>query len=487
MVFILFLISQAFAQPLCSTNFNISPASWISQIEEINQCRPLTNAGDARVFDVTRGEQIRAVHRDEGISGGNVQIVQHRVPNDHKGTLKYLGNQTYEMAFQLNLTADPTATVTADVMMNRIRNCLDAARPGLRGPNGEQLNLIALTPVQANAMGDLKPPPINITVTAPRVRGNANVYSSDFRCDPIVHELLHYAGLCDEYRDNGDDENASSCRALGPGDSIMSEGMDVAFDASVGELGRCDLPADSQHLGLLRSANPVLRELVMRKKHFQIGNYEATGVGLPVNTPEPKAVFCSESGPIEATLPSNVEEPFNRLITNTANSLVIESYLTPRLLANGSPEATHKTVLTCNCPADNVACAEFLNLIRPEALAITSPARKVYTCPDFQTRQAPTNFTMPTGQVVLEGTTVHYRNRPTGRSMLHPAHFARIINGPCHIASTPDVVKRYNECARFSVNSSMEGIGGENPCSTRPAYCNQPDTWLGASPTATSP
>lgn len=487
MLIFLFLISHAFAQPLCSTNFSISPTAWISEIEEINRCNPLTNAGDARVFNVSRGDQIRAVHRQEGVSHGNVQIAQHRVPTDHKGTLKYLGNQVYEMAFQLNFTADSSATVTPEVMMNRVRNCLDAARPGLRGPNGEQLNLIALTPTQANAMGDLKPPAINITITEPRVRGRAEVYSSDFRCDTILHELLHFAGLCDEYRDTGEDENASSCRALGPGDSLMSDGMDVAFDDSVGELGRCDLPSSSPHLPLLRSANPVLRELVMRKKSFQIGNFNTGSVGLPAGSPEPKATFCVESEAVIAELPTSADAQFNRLITNTASSIAVESYLTPRLLPNGTPEAVHKTVLRCNCPAGNAACTQFLALMRPEAVAITSPSRKVYTCPDFDTRQAPTNFTMPTGQFQLQGTTVHYRNRPNGRSMLHPAHFARIINGPCHIASTPDAVKRYNECARFSVRSSMEGIEGDNPCSTRPAYCNQPDTWLGATPTATSP
>jgi|GEM_PF-5897229 len=481
-----FLIALTQAQPLCSTNFNISPATWISQIEEINRCRPLTNPGDARVFDVSRGQQVRAAHRQENVPHNQVQISQHRLPTDHKGTLKYLGNQTYEMVFQLNMTADSSATVTPAVMMDRVRNCLDAARPGLRGPNGEQLNLIAVTPAQANAMGDLKPPAINISVTQPRVRGRAEIYASDFRCDTILHELLHFAGLCDEYRDNGEDTNASQCRALGPGDSLMGDGMDVAFDDSVGELGRCDLPTASPHLGLLRSSNPVLRELVMRKKHFHIGNFNSPSVGLPATAPEPRETFCTVDDPVLASLPASADQPFNRLLANTTNSIVIESYLNPTLQADGSPDGIYKSVLRCNCPAGNAVCGQFLNLLRPEAVAITAPARKVYTCPDHETRQAPTNFTLPTGQFLLQGSTIHYRNRPMGRSMLHPAHFARIINGPCHIASTPEVVKRYNECARFSVKSSMEGIEGDNPCSTRPAYCNQPDTWLGASPTATS-
>lgn len=492
-----FFVALAHAQPVCSTNFNISPATWISQIEEINRCNPLQNPGDARVFNASRGEQVRSVHRQENVRHSQVQITQHRLPNDHKGTLKYLGSQTYEMVFQLNFTAGSSATVTPAVMMDRVRHCLDIANPGLRGPNGEQLNLIAVTPSQANAMGDLKPPRINIDIVEPGVRGAAERYSSDFSCGTILHELLHFAGLCDEYQEAGGDTNASQCRALGRGDSIMDEGMNVVFDDSVGEVGRCDFPRDSWHLPHLRSPDPIVRELALRKKSYQIGNFVTSSVGLPpryapaVAPASPRAldlkdIYCTVTDATLATLPTSVDAPFNTLLTNTADTIEVESFLTPNLGPAGTPLAVHKNVLRCQCPPGDSACRRFLDLMRPEAVAITNPARKVYACPP-EARVAPTDFTVPRGRFNVSGTTVHYRNQPAGRSMLHPAHFARIINGPCHIASTPDVVKRYNECARFSVRSSMEGIEADNPCSTRPAYCNQPDTWLGASPTSTSP
>jgi hypothetical protein len=489
MLIFFLLISQAFAivPPVCSSNYDFNVTSWISEIERINRCNPLRAPGDVRVFNVTRGDKIRQAMSQEQVSTSDIDIADHNLPADHKGTLKYLGDQRYEMVFQLDFSAEPSATVTADAMMNRVRSCLDAARPGLRGPNGEQLSLIAVTPQQASEMGAISPPAIPITVTKPRGRGNAQLYASDFNCDTILHELLHFAGLCDEYREGGSDKNASQCRALGPGDSIMGQGMDIGFDDSVGEIGRCDLKPNAQELDYLRHPDPVVREIVMRKKHYKIGNFPNGDLGMAEEDPSPKKAFCQEINVGFAPLPNNPDAAFSTLVTNEPNAIVVESFLNPSLAPGSNIRNASRTQLSCRCEPTNTTCLEFLNYLRPEAVAISSPQRKVYACPDFNTRQAPTDFAQPAGQFRLEGTTVHYRNRPMGRSLLHPAHFARVINGPCHIASTPDAVKKYNECARFSVKSSMDGIAGPNPCSTRPAYCDQPDTWLGALPTLTSP
>lgn len=489
MIILLLLVSHAMAlvPSMCTSNYDIDVTSWISEIERINRCNPLREPGDVRVFNVTRGDKIREAMGQEQVSSSQLDMADHNLPADHKGTLKYLGNQRYEMMFQLDFTADPSATVTSDAMMNRVRSCLDAARPGLRGPNGEQLSLIAVTPEQANQMGSIRPPRIPITVTQPRVRGNAQLYASDFNCDTVLHELLHFAGLCDEYREGGGDQNASQCRALGPGDSLMGQGMDIAFDDSVGEVGRCELSPEAPELAYLRHADPVVREVAMRKKHYKIGNFPRTDLGMSETGPDPKVMFCEEMNVGFSALPVDPDAPFSTLVTNEPNTIVVDSFLIPSLAPNSDIRKAMKTRLSCRCSSTNTTCLEYLNNLRPEAVAITSPQRKVYACPEFETRQAPTDFATPPGQFRISGTTIHYRNRPMGRSMLHPAHFARVINGPCHIASTSDVVKRYNECARFSVRSSMDGIAGPNPCSTRPAYCDQPDTWLGATPTATSP
>lgn len=521
MILALLFSVVAHAQPLCSTNYSITPSVWIADIEEISRCNPLAEPGDVRVFDVVRGSMVRAAHRRENVSHGNIQSTNYKLPADHKGTLKYLGDKQYEMVFNLNFTARADATVTPAAMLDRVRSCLDAARPGLRGPNGEQLNLIAVSPTQAQAMGDVKPPQIDIWILKPGERGRAQEYSSSFNCATIVHELLHFAGLCDEYRDNGEDENASACRAMGPGDSMMGEGMQIAFDDSVGELGRCELPADSLILPHLQSPNAVVREMAMRKKYYQIGNFSSVSVGLPLryppaappalplvhvipgiagalmtNTtpvappaPKPltlKDIYCTESESVVVPFPTSVDAPFNRLLVNTTEAIEIESYLRPDLSENGTATVVSKKILRCRCPAGDQACRQYLDLMRPEAIAISSPQRKVYACPDYDGRQPPSDFRIPPGEFRVAGTTVHYRNKPMGRSMLHPAHFARIINGPCQIESTSDVVKRYNACARFSVNYSIDDLG-DDACAQRPAYCDRPDTWLGTLPTTTSP
>ncbi len=517
MTFLLFFLGLAHAQPLCSTNYSISPTDWIADIDEINRCNPLTKPGDARVFDVTRGSMVRSAHRQENVSHSNIRSDNYKLPTDHKGTLKYLGEKQYEMVFNLKFTANPDATVTPAAMLDRVRSCLDAARPGLRGPGGEQLNLIAVSPTQAQAMGSVKPPEIEITIVKPGERGDAQKYSSDFNCATIVHELLHFAGLCDEYKDNGEDVNASECRAMGPGDSMMGDGMHIAFDDSVGEVGRCEIPVESDFTAHLRSPNPVVREMLMRKKYFQIGNISTLSVGLPLRYPEVspvviptvpvipaiagapplvvagppqpltlKDIYCVEKDNGFVPLPTSVDAPFNTLLVNTVDKIEVQSFLKPVLEPNGTTTSVSRRTLSCSCPEGDLACRHYLDILRPEAVAISSPQRKVYACPFHTQRMTPVDFRVPKGQFRVEGTTVHYRNKPMGRSMLHPAHFARIINGPCQIESTPDAVKKYNECARFSVNYSISDLG-DNACAQRPAYCDQPESWLGTLPTATSP
>jgi hypothetical protein len=503
-----FILSLAHAQPVCSTNFDISPSSWVNEIERINRCRPLTDAGDVRVFNASRGENIgRVLRENESLSGSAVTIEEHRIPNDHKGTLKYLGSNQYEMVMQLNFTKVPNrGTVEPAEMMNRVRNCLEISRPGLRGPNGAQLNIIAVDAAQAARMGDFAPPAINIDIIEPGVRGRAEEYSSDFNCATIVHELLHFLGLCDEYIDGGDDVNASSCRALGPANSVMSEGKDVAFDDSVGEIGSCEVPADNPALPALQSSDPVAREVALRKRHYDVGNFSRTAVRLPplpaartaptaaeIAAQEPKALYCTESAAEMVRAPTSIDGSFNRLLTNQPTVIEIESFLDPQRIPSGSGWNYYKTKLRCDCTGKPANCTRFLELMRPMAESIASPSRRVYRCPgEPASRRAPSNFSQRPGTFSVAGNTVHYRNRPSGRPMLHPAHFQRIINGPCHIASTPELVRNYNECARYSVKSSL-GIDDPNAtdanqreataCASRPAMCNSPDQWLGRLPT----
>jgi len=506
-VFLALLLSLlAQAQPICSTNFDISPASWVNEIERINRCRPLTEAGDVRVFDASRGETIGRVLRDtESVRGSAVTITEHRIPNDHKGTLKYLGSNQYEMVMQLNFTkVQGRGTVEPAAMMDRVRSCLDLARPGLRGPGGAQLNIIAVDAVQARAMGNIAPPAINISIIEPGVRGRAEEYSSDFNCATIVHELLHFLGLCDEYIEGGGDVNASACRALGPSNSIMSEGKDIAFDDSVGEVGTCELAADSPTLAVLQSADPIAREVALRKRHYDVGNFSRSAVGLapstvPNPTPEqvrmsePKALYCTTLPSQPADAPASATAPTNRMIVNTPNTIEIESHVDPARNYENTGWLYYTTRLRCDCTGQPANCLRYLELMRPMAEAITSARRRVYRCPgEPATRRAPGNFSQPPGTFSLSGNTVHYRNLPAGRPMLHPAHFQRIINGPCHIASTPELVRNYNECARYSVRHS---IGIDDPsapntsevearaCAARPQFCDSPERWLGTLPT----
>ncbi|MFN9110011.1 MAG: hypothetical protein ACK5XN_08075, partial [Bacteroidota bacterium] len=316
------------------------------------------------------------------------------------------------MIFNLNFIQTPKSEVSNEVMLKRVQNCLALASAAMVGPGGQKIAMYAVGPDGANTLRSqgVRPPPIQINIIESKSRGNADNYASDFNCATITHELMHYAGLCDEYRETGSDgggANAGSCRALGAGDSLMSAGMQIAFDEAVGEVGKCVTPANSQFTKYLNSSNPIVRELVMRRRHDDIGNFNPIEVGLPAGSDSPKNQFCKLSPAVWVPAPKSVNDSFNILESPSENVIEVSSYELP---ATGNLPADGKVLrrtLSCSCPNGSPAsCQEFLNLLRPQAFSISE--RKVYRCPHFGSDAGPTDFSIPTGSFKQAGSVVEY-------------------------------------------------------------------------------
>lgn len=456
----IFTLLTVSAQEVCSPQ-ELNPLTWVQNLEDIGECIPLNEPGDVRVFNTTRGQK----------KNGYIQ------PNDTKFALKYLGGKSYEMVFNLKFIQTPKSEVSNEAMLKRVQNCLALASTGMVGPGGQKIAMYAVGDDGASTLNSegVKPPPIQINIIESNNRGNANNYASDFNCATITHELMHYAGLCDEYRETGSDgggSNAGECRALGAGDSLMSAGMQIAFDEAVGEVGKCVTPENSPFTKFLKSSNPIVRELIMRRRHYDIGNFNPIEVGLPAGSQSPKKQFCKLGDAVLVPAPKTVEDAFNSVESPSENVIEISSYEMPITDNLPADRKIFRRTLSCSCPSgSSSSCKEFLNLLRPQAFSIAE--RKVYRCPHFGSDAGPTDFSIPSGSFKQTGNVIEYRNERGQRPLLHPAHFARVLTGPCPTDNKQ--VNTYNHCARYSIKESQ----AELTCSQQAPECSNPQLWLG--------
>ena len=85
---------------------------------------------------------------------------------------------------------------THNVYMQKTTECLNWANDYMLGPNGEQLNIVI-----TDGKEDTCTPKHHIQIHRYFNRPNSANYSEDIDCPTMVHEVLHNAGLVDEYKE----------------------------------------------------------------------------------------------------------------------------------------------------------------------------------------------------------------------------------------------------------------------------------------------
>lgn len=437
-----------------------------------------TRNRNCRPIEVGQGRLSDQVARQETVS----------VPANREYLLYRKSEKQFEVIFQLDFVPrvgeDAPVSMSGADMAARSRECL-ALMPPARLPDGREMTFRFITPEQRNLIIGQAPPKITINVVKAS-RGNADNFAEDFRCGQVIHELLHKAGLCDEYHETGGAANVGKCRPQAQGSSVMGNGMNQAFDDAAGEPFTCNLSNQPDTLSYLNDPTSTHKELLMKRQFRHIGNrpWEAFGHQNPP-AGSPKSVCCKLIGAQTtlSALPSN-SSPRVSLIENSAESLRFKN--TEAFLMHNSITRKYNLSLqeqNYECKIADVAaehqpaCREYLELIRPELESVSDPNRIMYACP-VDLPGAPVNFEMDGGEMELSGQTLHLRNKGNGRSILHSGHFERILAGECPSPAT----QVYDRCSRFAYEHNYTNAQKAMSCEELlPAECKRVD-WIGTLP-----
>lgn len=465
---VIFILAQAHSQ--CHGIITSLPefAPFTETMHNQDRCERELSVGHGRVMNRNRGRQ---------------------VPVAQKYTLFRRDESTYEAVFNMNFRAGrpaPSSTAAVARMEERTRRCV-AMIPPINGPDGRRLRL-RVVDNSADHFGNTKPPRIDINVIRDPLenetfRGSAADFQESFSCATIVHEVLHYAGLCDEYREGvytGAQDQSSACRPRGPADSIMSDGSLTAYDLAVGAPQSCDLSNDI-HLPRFFRSNSPLQQVVLRRGFFDLQTFRWRSLGLSNDGPDtdPMRVCCRQIGDFQ---PYNVTADSRRIsVTSSSESNLLFENITYDITVTSNPRF-FKSEMQCNPsiapdsgPHGSLrgACAEFIRHLEPQLQAAANPSLEIMSCPHGSTQLPPSRFDIAPGRRVLEGNVIHLRSRGNGRPLLHTGHFNRILAGKCS-PSSPDAegAALYDQCADYSYKVTRPN------CSNIPAQCTNVG-WVG--------
>jgi len=443
-----------------------TPPASITYVENKN-CRPI-EVGQGRL------NQKRAVVSPDSI------------PADRRYLLYRKSEKQFEVIYQLNFQpksgADAPVSMTGADMAERVRNCL-AIIPPTRLPDGREMSFRFITPQEKNTIIGKAPPEILINVVKAS-RGNADHFAEDFRCGQIIHELLHQAGLCDEYHETGGALNVGKCRPQAQGTSVMGNGMNQALDDAAGEPFSCNLTERPDHLAYLQDPNSTHKTQLLRRSFIDVGNRPWDAFGHDqLRSDRPKDVCCKVKTASKwlDSLPDN-SQPRVTLSKNDPTQLTFTNraafFVTSHTDITKKDLKFDETEYDCNLDdvdaALRPACVEFFELVRPELESVADPNRTMYACPIDLSRE-PYRFDIEPGHFELSGTRLHLRNKGNGRPLLHSGHFERLLAGEC---STPATAV-YDRCSRFAYEHNYTNAQKAMSCvELLPPECKSID-WIG--------
>jgi hypothetical protein len=324
--------------------------------------------------------------------------------------IRKIGSNSFQAVLNLSFV-QTSGSMTPDEMLSRVRACLAEATPGLIGPSGEQLEILAATSAELSEIpAALRPR----TAPSIAISNSDQAFSTEFpqniKCATVVHEVLHILGLIDEYDATQRPEyKLISCRVLPVVPTSIMDKTEEAFSLGLPKISTCDCSSELCR-SVMGSSNQELKSLFLSSNYFLIANEEfqrnCTSRDLPssptlVNPDRALASFTEAGQRIRfenRIVESMTSAPFYRIkrsqITCTCNSLDYTCALTKKRIKEAS--VSNVTVPYC-----------------PWGLAATDASVR------------PTTH----GQVADNVLTVH--NSPQRPSLLHPNHFERVIKGNC--------------------------------------------------------
>lgn len=382
--------------------------------------------------------------------------------------LERTGSNSYRARVNVNLSSTSGLDANALTQMEgRMRSCMAELRPVLKGPNGEQLELLLTNPTEVAALPPESPRPQvhNIEIHSSLARADSANYPVSAACPLIAHEVLHLLGLVDEYHET-DPALGYQCRVHPERSTIMAN-HERALSA-LGQTTRCTPHAEVAALWQ-RSSERERQILMLPLASETLGSDGAR--------------YCrtSSAGPSltvsEAALPSYT---FPRLISSAAESLSFETAYT--VVEDGSARVERLRV-DCDC----VGATQMNKCIRfhqqmPERLS-RPPSRE--SCPPTMSG-ATTYGGSPTPGATSDGSGLTLSTQGSSDSLLAPGHFQSIIAGSCSRQAAD-----YRTCASWAYR--RECGERQSTCFGTPEQCSGPPTqcsdarFLGITPAARTP
>ncbi len=426
---------------------------WVKSFRYHQQCAPL-RPGEGRVFQGTRGTP------SQELPGAKPNSSTFTRPNDTNYLLRRHGEKDFEIIFNTRFHATTTSPAEVKRMEERVKRCFALASPHMRGSQGEQIRLKAITTdKEEGALRPNFPPKIHINVLAANARGNAENFSLQAGCPFVVHEFLHHAGLCDEYHESTtgtvDKENAGACRVVMPNDSIMAGDMWEVFDASVGEHGLCEILPEHPERAWLEGQNDETLRNYFRKNLNFVGRTRDESYQLQDKFCQRRSVDRSAGAPFEALVTQEVAALRLKVQSDT--------YVAGKL---------QRIELSCACVAEDQECQRFLQRAKADAHHYSKKDRAFYSCP--QNLQG-VDQELPKGEIRVASRSplrIELHSSGRGGGLLHPTHFAKLINGDCRNSIT----ERYDQCAVWAYSFSQPSTD----CAQVPSHCRTPEGFLGS-------
>lgn len=356
----------------------------------------------------------------------------------------------------------------AETMLNRTRNCMSEMKPYLRGPDGEELEIIIATNKEQLPFGMYRPDEnvVKVSYQGNDFRGNAAEFGSTFDCTTIGHEILHHLGLCDEYHEGvietpGYPEMDWECRPVTARNSYMRN-MTYAFQTTLPLTSRCE--CDSKCQMILR--NDKAKNLFLSMNGDEIMATE-TSIASKNNSKNPAREICVFSEP-KAVEEKDVPNKAFTFDSQEGNVYKFSSY---RVFA-AERIFYDRTTYTCECKGHQKFCHKLLGEMKK--IAENVPPRS--TCPFGTTAKS----TGPSIGNDPKGTRVDcdkdgkcdlvISTRGNGKSLLSRNHFTKILAGSCKGGSPA-----YESCEIYAYMSKNDPL-----CAKMPPQCQDDDYYLGS-------
>ncbi|MBC75181.1 MAG: hypothetical protein CME64_04130 [Halobacteriovoraceae bacterium] len=408
----------------------------LEDIKTANTCSEL-KIGDSKVFDGTGFP-----------TGGNYSI-------------KRLDDNTLEATVAVKFVKgshENFSPQVAEKLHAKARSCLDKVSSYFKSPSGEQLKVNIISEEENKTRYPSERPNLNkIQVMPPGFRSKVFMYEEDINCETITHEALHLFGLVDEYQEmvikDGKKVPKYKCRSTHNMKSIMGSHWKMFPEvAAVKNTCVCE---DDFCREVISSGNQKAIDLLTEDSWAILEN---------------RRDMCEYERVSKTPLSlSNTDLlPFYEVEKNNKDELVILHTDTYKSASGDYFGSIYKfTCRACQTPEE----CESMNKLKKRVIN-KAPKRNRY-CPrgskSVSSEFVPMEDSHKDEIRLLGPGAFELQSSPKspGKSLLHPAHFAKIKNGGCQ-----SKVKKYNKCSRFAASEDKAR------CEDLPDYCKDPKQWL---------